>query len=203
MKSLKIFTLLFGFLLMSCNESKQETTEVSDDLNSAIDLEKEGDEIKELMKNLYKWHEQISSNADFTPLLEHKSDALYIGLDIDALKQRIEELNKAGYFSQEFLDNYHQIGKTIDNRMRDKTLVWEVGGYPPFGNGANPWCNCQDVVNNYWDILEIKNLAIVSGIASFQWTWGGDFSYKAKAIKENDQWRIYYLEGFDFDNFIK
>ncbi|HUH50948.1 MAG TPA: hypothetical protein VLZ11_02495 [Flavobacterium sp.] len=203
MKSLKIIALLFGFLLMSCNESKQETTEVSDDLNSAIDLEKEGDEIKELMKNLYKWHEQISSNADFTPLLEHKSDALYIGLDIDALKQRIEELNKAGYFSQEFLDNYHQIGKTIDNRMRDKTLVWEVGGYPPFGNGANPWCNCQDVVNNYWDILEIENLAIVSGIASFQWTWGGDFSYKAKAIKENDQWRIYYLEGFDFDNFIK
>jgi hypothetical protein len=201
MKSLKIFTLLFGFLLISCNESKPEEITTSDDFSSAMNTERE--ELQELLKNLYKWHELISSNKDFTPILANKSDSSYLGLDMDAHIQRVEELSKTGYFSQKFLDNYDKTGRTIDKKLIERTLVWNVGELPPFSNGTNPWCNCQDIVTDYWDILTIKNLDIKDSIATFQWTWGGDFSYQVKAIKHNDRWEVLNLEGFDFNRFIK
>lgn len=203
MKSLKIFMLFFGFLLMSCNESKPKTTTASDDLSSEIDLEKERTEIQGLIKNLYKWHELVSTNQDFIPILENKSDTNYAGLDIDALILRLEELRETNYFSLVFIENYLEIGTTINRELRNKTLVWEVGGYPPFGNGANPWCNCQDIVKEYWEILSINNLEINAKSASFSWTWDGDFNYKAHAIKVDDQWQISYLEGFDLEDYIK
>ncbi len=202
MKNLKVVTLLIGLLFLSCNKSNQEETIVDKEAVNTVDIEKEGAKIQELLKNLYKWHELVSSKNDFSPQLENTSDSSYTGLEIYEFKRRIDELNRAVYFSRGFIENYYKIGKTIDAKLRAKELVWEVGGFPPFGNGANPWCNCQDVVADYWDILTINNLEITDNIATLDWTWGGDFSYKVKTIKNNERWEVLYLEGFDIDNFL-
>lgn len=200
------------FLFQSCekknddkkiNETTKKTDSISVDTNEISNTKNDSLELQKLIRDLYQWNETKNSKPDFDPLQKEKLDSIYISLDLDIHKERLQELKETNFFAKEFTDNYNKIALTIDKKMRDKSLVHYIGELPPFGNGANPWCNCQDHPDGYWRNLTIKKLNIKDNQADFVWTWGNDFEYKTKAIKENNIWKISYLEGFDFNEFFK
>lgn len=174
------------------------------DKKDAFYFKNDKQEIEILIKKLYEWVETKNNNNDFDPIANKKGDK-YIGLDLNAHKKRLEQLKKTNFFSQQFLDNYNKIALKIDSNLKTKKIEWFEGELPPFGNDANPWCNCQDNPENYWKTMAINHLKIENDKASFDWTWSwkGDFKYKVKTIKENGVWKIAYLEGFDFNDFTK
>lgn len=198
MKHIKLKTLLFGLLLLSCNPSDSKKNLVTEEKASTPTDNKE--QIQKLIRQVYKWHEgQKPSNND---MITDNKDSIYIGFNLDQLKQDIEELKATNFFSNEFIDNYNKIYATLDKKLRNKELEWLVGDMPPFGNDVNPWCNCQDNPDNYWQTMKINKIAFDNNVATFTWTWGDNFEYKVNAIKQNDNWKISYLEGFDFNEFI-
>lgn len=199
MKHIKLTILIIGFLLLSCNQTDTKTTQVTKEKASTSADEKE--QIQNLIRQVYKWQEsQKPSNND---MIADSKDSIYIGFNLDQLKLDIEELKTTGFFSNEFIDNYYKIFTTLDRKLRNKEIEWLVGDLPPFGDNVNPWCNCQDNPDNYWQTMIIDNIAFESNVATFTWTWGDNFQYKARAIKLNDNWKISYLEGFNFDEFTR
>ena len=91
-----------------------------------------------------------------------------------------------------------------------------VGELPTFtfSNDADPWTMCQDVPYdkpNPYDFIEINMLNLEKG--EVDWKWGKleansdkgwkDFSYRFRVVKENDKWKIAYLQGFDFKKSIQ
>ncbi len=158
-------------------------------------------QIHDLVRGVYEWIENQSVGFDFSPVTD--SDSLhYIGMDQERLDKRLEEFRLSGFFAEEFLDNYRQITLTIDERLKSKDMEWLVGDLPPYGNDTSPWCNCQDSPDDYWQILSIQDLHIEDDLATFSWTWGDGFDYKMRAIRENNGWKICYMEGFDVDAFF-
>lgn len=160
------------------------------------------EDLLKLTRNLYNWHETKSSMHDFEPINDDK-DSAYIGLDLVQHKKRLTELKQTGFFASEFIDNYNNIAFSIDADLKKKKMEWLIGELPPFGNGANPWCNCQDNPENYWKTLTIKYFVFGDNMATYYWTWGNDFEYKVIAIKADGEWKISYLEGFDVSDFVK
>lgn len=161
-------------------------------------------EIESLIRKAYQWIETKNNNSDFDPITNKKGDK-YTGLDLAAHKKRMETLKKTNFFSQQFLDNYNKIALKIDSNLKNKKTEWLVGDLSPFGNDANPWCNCQDSPDDYWKTITVNNLKVDNNKASFYWTWSlkGDFKYKTTVVKENGVWKIASLEGFNFDEFTK
>ena len=88
---------------------------------------------------------------------------------------------------------------------------WNINELPTFlfANDIDPWSLCQDVPYdnpNPWNFLEINVNNLDKG--EIVWKWGNlppnidiswkDFSYKFRVAKENNKWKIRYMEGFDF-----
>ena len=54
-----------------------------------------------------------------------------------------------------------------------------------------------------------RSIELNNDRAELNWKWGGlysnvdsswkEFSYKFQAVKENEIWKVAYLQGFDFD----
>jgi len=90
-------------------------------------------------------------------------------------------------FSEEFLNNYQKIVETLDKKIKTKEMEWLAGDMPPFGNGSNPWCNCQDQPYvDYWDKIEITFIEINQFEATLTWTWGqSDWSENFNLKRQN------------------
>lgn len=199
MNYFKPSALIFGLLLLSCHQTdkKRPSTKEETTINVADDKQK----LQQLVSQLYEWHETQSANSDFEPIAD-KKDSIYIGLDLKKHKKRLIELKKSDFFANQFMENYNKIALIIDDGLKNKKLKYFVGELPPYGNGANSWCNSQDTPYNYWKTITINNVKIDHHTAIFNWSWGGKFEYKAKAVKSNNKWRISYLQGFNFNEFI-
>jgi len=190
MKYLKLTTLIFIFLFLGCNQSNKRAT-----------LTKDKEKLQELVRQLYEWRETKTQRLDFAPVAD--SEGRYIGLDLQKHEQSLTELKQSGFFAEHFLENYNRIAVTIDNGLKNGTIEWLVGYLPPFGNGASPWCNCQDNPDKYWQTMIIDKVELDNTSATFSWTWVETvWEYKVEAIKENDRWLITYLQGFDFNEFF-
>lgn len=187
-------------MLSGCNQSAQKTASAEKEASTHT---KDEEKLQILIRQFYRWHETKSSGIDFSPIQREKLDTTYVCLDLQQHEERLEELKQTNFFSAQFLNNYNKLALTIDERLRNKKLQWVIAEMPPFGNGANPWCNCQDNPDEYWQKITLNNMKFDKDTASFSWTWGDDFEYKVKAIKENGNWKISYLQGFDFDEFFK
>lgn len=203
MKYLKLTSLLSSLVLLSaCNQNGNETT------SKGIEEVQQGNvtallqDLRNRTIELYKWNDTKSTHVDFEPLLLKETDSIYAGLDLARHEQRVAELRETNLFTDHFVENYDQIARTIDNKLNDKSRVWNVGELPPFGNGANPWCNCQDNPEKFWENITLKDVKMINENAAFSWSWGGDFDYKVKAILDHGLWKIDYLEGFDPKTFI-
>ena len=202
MKKIKLTALLFGVLLLSCNQQTPNSNP-DDKQQPQVDFQKETKNLEELVRNLYEWYETEGMKAYDFDVLPDQSEEKYVKLNIQEHKRRLDQLKKTQFFSTEFLDNYNKIALEIDKDLRNGTIEYFVGELPSYGNGASPWCNCQDVPSEeYWKTLHIEKLMIDDYEAFFIWTHGNNFKYEMKAVLEDGSWKIAYMEGFDFEEFL-
>ena len=212
MQRFKLTILIFGLLLFGCNQTDSKNSLATNEKSANTADDKE--EIKNLVRQVYKWHEaQKPSNND---MITDGKDSIYIAFNLDQLKLDISELKETNLFADEFVDNYNKIYLTLDKKLKSKEFEWLVGDLPPFGNDANPWCNCQDVPYdkpNPWDLIEVEIINLQSDKGELNWKWGKtelneapgwkEFTYRFGVVKENGKWKISYLEGFSFDEFTR
>ena len=163
--------------------------------------QKDSAALKALVVALLAW-QRTDKKSDFEPLLQHPNDTVYAGIDWQVHQQSVAALEKTNFFTKDFLDNYQQIALLLDEEMKHNKTKYAVGDLPPYGNEANPWCNCQDYPPNSFKRLQIVALTINANTASFKWTWGHKFFYGVKAKKANNSWKIAALEGFTKNNFL-
>ena len=136
--------LLTALLIGGCSQNNTRYTSAED--RAAAD---EKEQIKDVVRQVYKWHEADTSKDEIAVLTDSK-DSIYIGIDLRRHNERLNELRSAKYFSDEFVSNYDKIVRTIDKKLKNGEYKWLVGDLPPFGNDADPWCNCQDVPDSGW-----------------------------------------------------
>jgi hypothetical protein len=209
MKHIKLTTLIFGLLLFGCNQADNKRTSVTEEkaTTSANDIE----QIQNIIRQVLNWADTKKS-IDLLPVLADSRDSLYIGFDLDKHKQNLDKLQKTNFFATEFIENYNQIILNLDKGLRNgNNEQWLVGDLPTFNfsSGVNPWTLSQDIPYDHpnpFDFVEIKLLKIDKG--ELIWKWGKpelitepswkDFEYKFRVVKENDRWKISYLQGFDF-----
>ena len=201
MKTIKLATLLFGIVLLSCNQAAPNSN--SDSEQPQVDFQKETKNIKKMVRNLYEWYETDGMKAYDFDVTADGLEEKYIALNIQEHKRRLAQLKKTEFFSAQFLDNYNAIALEIDKNLRNGEFEYFVGEMPPYGNDASPWCNCQDVPSeDYWQSLIIEKLMIQDNEAFFIWTLGNDFQYEMKAVQEDGEWKIAYMQGFDYSKFF-
>jgi len=206
MNHLKLLFLGIGLLVFCCNQIKKDGESVTSADSSGIIANADKEELLKLIKQLYEWYETDGFKGEFIPVADSVSQK-YTGLDYAVHNERLCELRQTDFFTEEFLGNYHKIALTIDEKLKKNEIEWLVGDLPPFGNDASPWCNCQDAPHEYWEKITINEVVFDQEKATFIWTWGkwgdDDFKYHVKAIKEHDIWKIVYLQGFDYNEFIR
>jgi len=161
----------------------------------------ESDSVKltALIRKLYKWRQTDTLKHDgFKPLKRNANDTLYTSIDLDENQKAIEELKQTGLFASPFLNDYRRVAERMDKELRDGSSLWPEGELSTFGDDSDEWCNCQDFpVDDYWNIITLTKIKITGNEANFKWTWGGNYFYDVKAIKEDGNWKISYLQGFD------
>lgn len=204
MKYLSIVTA--GVLLIaSCGNhesaNKDEKAIVAADHTSAAPANNQDSiDLTKLVRSVYKWQDAAGQGNDFDPK-DVEGDSLYRGIDWDTYNKRVKKLKETNYFDQRFLDTHKRIAQYIDTALKSGREEWHKDELPSFGYDQSPWCNCQDAPSeNAWDSLTVTNLKIENGQADFSWTWGDNFTYKTKAVKENGAWKISYLDGFKLEN---
>lgn len=153
-------------------------------------------ELLQLTRALYRWYETESTLPDFCPLIREGDELAYFSLDLDKHTKRMKELRNSGLFADSFLAHYNQIVLQLHQQMLDGRLKWYIGEIPPFGNGANPWYNAQDTPDDYLQKITIEPILLEDEVATYYWSWGGDFRYQLTAVRVGEEWRIAALEGF-------
>lgn len=196
MKSAYLCVAVLAFVFFGCNSGNSSQTP-----GTASTRTQDSTEIVALIRNVYKWHETAGPQADFSPAEGSAQDTAYVGLDMSRHWNRLAELRQTGFFSAAFLDNYDRIATDIHQDLQNGTVEWLIGDVSPYSPDINPWCNCQDYPDRYWETITVSNISGDSNEKTFDWTWGAPFIYSAKAQKENGTWKISYLQGFDYTTF--
>ncbi|HVS93762.1 MAG TPA: hypothetical protein VHE59_17105 [Mucilaginibacter sp.] len=211
MKSIPLLSLVFGSLLFGCNHKTQlrsETKIITKDTTNSNNTKQDVIEIRNLIRNTLKWGDTCKS-IDLLPATFGK-DSICTGFSIDTLNNNLEKLRKTGFFADEFIENYDHIIRTLDKKIKNHQLEpWNVGELPTFGfaNDVSPWCSCQD--NLSWDSVEVVPLKLAKNKGELKWNWGkairiaDPFSVKFKVVKVYGQWKIAYLDGFDYTESTK
>jgi hypothetical protein len=208
MKYFGLTTLILGLTFYSCghNNPKTDKSEKQSEGLEANEVSKNREEIQKLIRQVLIWSDSKES-IELLPALSDSKDSIYIGFDLDKLKANLDKLRQTGFFATEFIENYNQIVRTLDRKLRNKEFEeWLVGDLPTFNfvNDINPWCLCQGFSPEDFDDMEIVKIDNKSG--ELNWKWKKDSSWKDfrfRVVKENNQWKISYMEGFDFKESIK
>lgn len=199
--------IFFGLLLLGCNyvDKKNNSTINQKLLTTTVDIE----QIKQLIREVLIWADTKNSII-LLPVLTDSKDSVYTGFDIEIHKQNLDKLRQTDFFSDEFIENYNQIILTLDQGIKNGRYdQWFVDNLPTFifANDYSPWCNCQD--NDDWNEVEVRVINLNEREGEMEWIWGNisidsnsswkDFRYKFRVVKDNNKWRISFLEGFDFN----
>ena len=204
MKYFGLITLILGLTFYGCSHNKPKTdkSEKQTEELEATEVLKNREEIQKLIRQVLIWSDS-KGTIDLLPALSDKKDSAYIGFDLDKLKVNLDKLRQTGFFATEFIENYNQIILTLDRKLRNKEFEdWLVGDLPTFNfvNDINPWCLCQDFSPEDFADVEIIKINSISGELKWKWQKGSswdDFIFRVK--KEDNKWKISYLEGFDFN----
>lgn len=197
--------LLFSICLLGCEKGIQKKSSVKNTLPAnpeTTTVSNDSIALLQLTKNLYDWEENKSKNEDFPTVQKKKTDTVYSGIDSRKHQSRIQELKESKLFTEQFISNYNRIATSIDKELKKEAIVYNIGELPPYGNGVNPWCNCQDVPDAFLNKIWIMNLSFRDNLASYNWSWGDGLVYHITAEKENNHWKISTMEGFDYDSFV-
>lgn len=210
MKTLKhigSFIFLIGSVFSYCAQQNKTAPPIEQQVKTAYSSDNK-EEIRKLIRNLYKWEDKNQITIGLTAVTD-KNEEKVVGLDTLKNLEFISQLRETNLFSEEFLSNYQKIVIALDQKLKVNEIEWLAGDLPPFGNGSNPWCNCQDVpYSEHWEKIEVTFMDINQSEATLTWTWGQSdwsksFNYKVRVKKENQKWKIAYLQGFDFDEITK
>ena len=216
MKHLKLAIVILGLLLINCDRADTKTTSMIAEKEASLADDKV--QIQSLIRQVLNWADSKNS-IELLPALTNGKNNNYIGFDLKKHKQNLDKLRQTNFFAIEFIDNYDQIILSLDKGLRNgKYGQWLVGELPTFifANDVNPWCLCQDVPYdkpNSWDFVEISIIHLDNGKGEANWHWGKlelntapgwkNFSYKFRIAKENNKWKIAYLQGFDFKESVR
>jgi len=215
MRSFGLLILIIGLVPGSCNQSNQSITATENQTEkfSHVENSNDKDEIQKLIRQVLKWADSNNS-IDLLPVVTDSQDSVYIGFDMVKHSQNLQKLTETDFFTHGFVENYDQIILTLDRKMRDKEFEeWAVGYLPTFkfANDHVPWCNCQD--NLDWDLVEVKVNNLTGDQGELVWNWGNldpahysswkEFEYNFSVVRENQKWKISYMEGFDLNKSIQ
>lgn len=213
MKLIKLTTILFVILTLSFNTTNAQTSLATGNNQASEISDKE--QIKKLIRQMLHW----AHTKNVIPLLPVQPDSknkLVVGLDLVKHKQNLNTLLKTNFFASEFINNYNQIILTLDKGIRNgKYEPWLVDHLPPFVFGdqgeVDPWTSSEDYpydIANPWVFIEVDIINLNQDKGEVKWRWGKldkktdpswkAFSYKFRVAKENNTWKIAYLQGFDF-----
>lgn len=168
-------------------------------------------EIQTLIRQVLKWANSDGA-IELLPVVADRNNHAYVGVNMSQHKQNLNKLKATNFFAQEFIENFDRIILTLDKRLKKGgENEWLVGDMAPFSFvGVNPWCNCQDVPYdrpNPWNEVKVEVINLQSDKGELVWKWaktGQEWGkYRFKVVKENDVWKIAYLEGFDFKTSTK
>jgi len=219
-----LLNLSFGLILFGCTNSKSNNP---NNTNAAvkvkvvaktdtapvqlININKDKEEIQTLIRQMLKWADTKGAIQLLPALIK---DSICVGFDFDKEKRNLEILKNAGFFADEFIDNYDHIIHTLDKKIKNNALEkWNVYELPTFNfaNDVDPWCSCQD--NFSWDKVEVEIVKIDNDKGELKWNWGKldpgtdqswkDSSTPFRVVKVAGKWKISYLQGFDYDESIK
>src|SRR6185312_4560354 len=177
------------------------------------DTIKNKQEIQKLIRNVLLWAEDRKGVPGLLPFVINRQDSTVTGFDLNKLKGVGDSLKTTGYFSNEFIDNYNEIIRVLDRKMKDKKIApFSTGEIPPFGfdTDADPWCSCQDVPYdspNAYGLGDVHIIELNGETGKLYWTWGSlpkdvpdewkPVTYKFNVKKEGGTWKISYLQGFE------
>lgn len=144
--------------------------------------------------------------ATFYPTVSKDSmESFYVSLDTFEIQILAERLSKTNLVTTNFVTDYIKIYFDVHEKLKSGEIVWRVGELPPFGNGSNPWCNCQDVPYDEpspWQEIELETIQLSDSSGQFYWKWAnvdsdwGEHRYYFEVEKVSGQWKISHLEGF-------
>lgn len=214
MKNSILPVLIVVISFCACNHGDAQQREVTElaklDSSETSDITK----IEALIREVYVWHE--SGNPSDVGAIPNEDTTQYIALNLAELDLASEELAESDFFTADFISNFENVHTAIDQKLKNKEIEWFSNMLPPFGSGANEWCNCQDVPFDYpnpWRYIDIEKIKLTENSGEFQWKWGridpdmgsgwNSFRYRFKVEKVNGKWQISYLEGFEFDEFTR
>lgn len=184
-------------LLMSCNSSgslKLADKEIKKYDNS------DSIELTTLVRNVYEWHETKYRRNGFPFKFKLPNDSIFTGVDWDVYAKEMEVFKTTNFFSKDFFTTHRTLALSVDSSIKQATIELRnmKDGIPLWDTGADDWCDCQDYPNEYWKIITLNNFIYINDTVSFYWTWGNknEKQYEMKAIKEDEKWRISYIQGF-------
>jgi hypothetical protein len=189
--NLIISVALLLFVFNSCNNLPLNDTQGAKNNDDSI-------KITNVIKDVYKWYSKEGSQVYFDIIVK---DSFQIGLDTMKLITSLDKLKSTNYFSSDFINNYEKIGKAVDDKLHTGKYYNEIN----FNfQDADVWTSSQDDEWDLWKNLKIKDLIINGDYATFKWyTDNRDYGYLVKMKKENDIWKVSYLEGLDYKNTIE
>jgi hypothetical protein len=185
--------LLLGSFFCSCNR---------------VDTPKAKNEIQVLIRNVLIWSDTCQA-FDLLPVISNENDNHYLGFNIKKVSENLAILAQTGFFSKNFIDNYLQIVETFDKKIRNEETIWDVGDMPSFNFNMsyidlNPWCLCQGFSVSQFGEIEVLNLNQMEGNLKFKWIQNSDWiDFKFSVIREDNKWKISYMEGFDLNDMPK
>lgn len=201
------FLIVTVFSISSCvnAQNKHKTEQQTENIEVTV-VQKDKEEMRKLIQQALIWSESKGS-IDLLPVLTDSKDSIYIGFDMEKLKENLYKLKVADFFSAEFIENYNQIILTLDRKLRNKEYIeWLVGDLPPFkfANDIVPWCLCHGFSSEQFGDVEIIYLTDKTGDLKWRWEEGSDWvNFRFKVVKENNKWKISYMEGFDYKESTK
>jgi hypothetical protein len=192
------FALLVVTLLVSCKQPNSGHPQ-SADPGRAVNHDSVA--IVTLLKSVYKWHNENGSKlVDFDVII---SDSFQTGLNYDSFNKTFKALKQTGYFSSSFIDNYKKIADSVNYKLTtaNPKMLNEIN----FSfQDADPWTGFQDDFPDFWNHFIITDYKSTTGSVSLKWKaktndWTSP-PYNAAFSKENGQWKVSYLEGFDINH---
>jgi hypothetical protein len=154
--------------------------------------------ISNLIREVYKWYSKNGSQIYFDVIVK---DSFQVALDTLKFEKSLSKLKGSNYFSSDFIKNYEKIGKSVDNKLRTGKYYNEINfNFQDY----DIWTYSQDNEIDLSENLKVKELVVNGSQATLKWyTDNNDFGYLVKLKKENDTWKVSYLEGLEYKNAVE
>jgi hypothetical protein len=210
-----IFAITIYFFVCGCNNTQKESSRQNADNVPLLDIDsaqnytnvkQDSIKITTVLKTLLKEH----TIGDFDDIvIKTKVDSesyIYSGIDMVLCDESIKKLAESNIFSEDFLANYRNIALYIDKELKKSPEEGYENEYPPYPfRNYDALYNAQDTpddVNN----IKIEEFVTDGKLATLKWTypqWADFDGYSVKLKKENNVWKVSYLECYDIKYFEK